>query len=339
MIRDLKNISLKQYNSFGIDVKADRLIEFTETAEIRDLLATDNSILAGKWAILGGGNNILFTEDYHGTLIHPSSHSIQITAEDSLFANVRVGAGADWDEFVEWCVERGLWGVENLSHIPSNVGAAPVQNMGAYGAEVKNVVVSLEMLSTDTLKEVTLSAEHCNFGYRDSVFKNVLRNKVIITAVNFRLSKTPAPDLEYGSIAAEVETLGGPTLHNIRTAVTKIRRNKLPDPSVLGNAGSFFKNPVVDKATADRLKEQFPEMPAYPEENGNGVKLSGAWLIDKAGWKGFRRGDAGVYEKQALFLVNYGNATGQEIIALAKDIQKDIKEKFGVAIEPEVNIW
>lgn len=339
MIERFENISLLPYNSFGVNARAAQMITFTTGAELAEILSGEPGILSGRWNILGGGNNILFTRDYDGTLLHPAGGAIEVTGEDADHVYVRVEAGIVWDEFVEWSVERGLWGTENLSHIPSLAGAAPVQNIGAYGAEVKDITVSVEALDVFSLKSITIAAGHCGFGYRDSIFKHSLKGKAVITAVNLRLGKRPRPVLTYGALAVETEQLGELTPRNIRRAVVGIRKSKLPEPSDTGNAGSFFKNPVVDASVAGKLRNEHPGMPEYPAGDAEKVKLSAGWLIEKAGWKGAVRGRAGVYPKQALILINTGGATGIEIAALAGEIQADVRNKFGIAIEAEVNIW
>jgi UDP-N-acetylmuramate dehydrogenase len=339
MIKQYENINLRSSNSFGIDAVADRLIEFSSAEELKELFSGNHSPLSGRWNVMGGGCNILFTEDYRGTLIRPAAKSIAVTGEDAGNVSVRAEAGLVWDDLAAWCVERGLWGAENLSHIPGHTGAAPVQNIGAYGAEVSGIITSVETFCTDTLNELVITARHCAFGYRESIFKSTLKGRTIITAVNFRLSKKPSPNLSYGALEEETEKLGGPTLRNIRRAVINIRASKLPDPAVAGNAGSFFKNPVVDATTAERLLKEYPGMPVFPNRETGTAKLAAGWLIEQAGWKGLSKGRAGVYPRQALILVNNGGATGSEILALARDIQADVKAKFGVEIDTEVNIW
>ena len=239
---------------------------------------------------------------------------------------------------MENCVERGLWGAENLSLIPGSVGASPVQNIGAYGAEAKDIIYRVHYFDTKECKHFTLSNAECRFAYRESIFKQELKGRAIITSVEFKLSKHPAPNLGYGDLAAEVEARGGATLINIREAVCDIRRRKLPDTSKIGNAGSFFKNPVVDKSVADKLKASHEDMPIYPTADPNKCKLAAGWLIDRAGLKGARRGNVGVHERQALVLVNFGGATGADVINLAHEVQKTVYETFGIWIEAEVNI-
>ena len=337
MATEQRNIDLKPYNSFGVSQMAERLVEFTSYDDLHATLTADPSILAGSWRVLGGGNNTLFTDDYHGTLIHPVSKGITITAERGNDVVVRVEAGEEWDDVVAWAVEHGLWGIENLSLIPGQAGAAPVQNIGAYGTEAKDSIESVEMLCTDTLNRLVLGGEYCSFGYRESIFKQSLAGKVIITAINLRLSRIAAPRLDYGALRAEVEKLGEPSLKNIRQAVITIRESKLPDPKVLGNGGSFFKNPIVEPEVADRLLANYPNMPLYPAE-GDKKKLSSGWLIEQAGWKGKRVGNVGVHDRQALVLVNHGGATGGEVIEFAKMIVAEVEQKFGVRIVPEINI-
>ena len=288
--------------------------------------------------VLSGGNNILFTQDYDGLLITPCGTDIEIVAENEQQVEVEVEAGLEWDDLVQWCVERNLWGIENLSLIPGKVGAAPVQNIGAYGVEAKDAIRSVTMFVPESGNFLTLATEHCAFGYRESVFKQNLRGKVVITSVRFRFSKEPNPILGYGDVIREVEARGGATLKNIREAICDIRRAKLPDTAVLGNAGSFFKNPVVDIEVAERLRSEYPEMPLYPVAGEGKVKLASGWLIDKSGLKGYREGSVGVHERQALVLVNYGGATGGEVIAFARMVQQRVKEHFGIEIDTEVNI-
>ena len=243
-----------------------------------------------------------------------------------------------WDELVAWSVGRGLWGLENLSLIPSSVGAAPVQNIGAYGAEAGDTIVCVEYLSADDLSIVRLDAEACRFGYRDSIFKHELKGCAVITAVEFCLSKRERPNLGYGDVVNEVEALGGATLGNIREAICSIRRRKPPDTAVMGNAGSFFKNPVVDAARADALRREYPDMPTYPAAGEGRVKLAAGWLIDRCGMKGYRDGRVGVHDRQALVLVNLGGATGAEVIELARTVRRRVFDKFGVEIDMEVNV-
>ena len=334
MIREFNNPELAPRNSFHVAQRAARLIEFDRTEDLQELFEKG---MPDPWYVLGGGNNVLFTQDYPGTLLTPVAQGIRIVDEQPDCVTIEADAGVEWDDLVEWAVQHELWGLENLALIPGKVGAAPVQNIGAYGCEAKDAIRSVEMFCTETFNTLVLNREHCAFGYRDSVFKRSLRGRVIITSVRFALSRTPRPRLEYGDLAAEVEARGGITLRNIREAICSIRRAKLPDPAVLGNAGSFFKNPVVEAPVAKRLLAEYPDMPHYAAPEGR-VKLAAGWLIDRAGMKGYREGSVGVHERQALVLVNHGGATGGEVIAFARTVQAKVREKFGIEIDTEVNI-
>ena len=334
MIREFHQISLRTRNSFGVDQQAARLVEFETPEDLRTLFAAG---IPEKWTVLAGGNNILFTRDYDGVLLTPVARGITLLSDDGDEVRVRADAGVEWDDLVEWAVGRGLWGIENLSLIPGKAGAAPVQNIGAYGCEAKDAIRRVEMYCVETGAMLTLDAAHCGFGYRESVFKHDLKGRAIITAVEIALTHTPRPRLGYGDVEREVEARGGATLRNIREAICAIRRAKLPDPAVLGNAGSFFKNPVVGAAAAERLLAEHPDMPHYPAPEGR-VKLAAGWLIDRAGMKGSRKGAVGVHERQALVLVNHGGATGGEVIAFAHEVQEQVREKFGIEIDTEVNI-
>ena len=334
MIREFHQISLRTRTSFGVDQQAARLVEFETPEDLRTLFAAG---IPEKWTVLAGGNNILFTRDYDGVLLTPVARGITLLSDDGDEVRVRADAGVEWDDLVEWAVGRGLWGIENLSLIPGKAGAAPVQNIGAYGCEAKDAIRRVEMYCVETGAMLTLDAAHCGFGYRESVFKHDLKGRVIITAVEIALTHTPRPRLGYGDVEREVEARGGATLRNIREAICAIRRAKLPDPAVLGNAGSFFKNPVVGAAAAERLLAEYPDMPHYPAPEGR-VKLAAGWLIDRAGMKGSRKGAVGVHERQALVLVNHGGATGGEVIAFAHEVQEQVREKFGIEIDTEVNI-
>lgn len=334
MIREFHQISLRGRNSFGVDQRASRLVEFETAEDLRTFFAAG---IPGRWTVLAGGNNILFTEDYDGVLLTPAARQIALVSDDGDEVRLRVDAGVEWDDLVEWAVQRGLWGIENLSLIPGKAGAAPVQNIGAYGCEAKDAIRRVEMYCVETGTVLTLDAAHCGFGYRESVFKHDLKGRVIITAVEIALSHTPRPRLGYGDVEREVEARGGATLRNIREAICSIRRAKLPDPAVLGNAGSFFKNPVVEASVAENLLKAYPDMPHYPAPEGR-EKLAAGWLIDRAGMKGHRAGNVGVHERQALVIVNHGGATGGEVIAFARTVQTRVREKFGIEIDTEVNI-
>lgn len=334
MIREFHHISLRDRNSFGVEQQAARLAEFETPDDLRTLFAAG---IPPRWTVLAGGNNILFTADYEGLLITPVARQIAVTADDGQTVVLRVDAGVEWDDLVEWAVAHGLWGIENLSLIPGKAGAAPVQNIGAYGCEAKDVIERVEMFCVETAAVQTLDAAECGFGYRESVFKHDLKGRVVITAIEIRLSRTPRPRLGYGDVEREVEARGGATLRNIREAICAIRRTKLPDPAVVGNAGSFFKNPVVEAAVAERLLADYPEMPHYPSADGR-VKLAAGWLIDRTGLKGHREGAVGIHDRQALVVVNHGGATGGEVIAFARRVQDRVRERFGIAIDTEVNI-
>lgn len=335
MMKLFYDTDLSDRNSFHVRQRAACIAEFSTTDDLREIFTR---LRPERWMVLSGGNNILFTKDFDGMLIVPRNDNIAVVGDDPGATFVRAGAGTEWDDLVEWAVGHGLWGLENLSSIPGKVGAAPVQNIGAYGAEACDTIVEVEMFCPETMNTLTLAAAHCAFGYRESVFKHSLRGRVIITGVKFRLSKSPQPNIAYGDLQREVEARGGATLRNIREAVCAIRRSKLPDTAVTGNAGSFFKNPVVERAKAESLRAQFPDMPLYPAAGGEGLKLAAGWLIDRAGMKGFAEGCVGVHDRQALVLVNRGGATGSEVLALARKVQRRVEEMFGVTIETEVNI-
>ena len=332
-----ENYNLKPYNTFGIAVKCKYFVKAEQEDELLDF------IRMYEWdpqelLILGGGSNFLFTEDFDGTVFYPAMKGIEIVAEDDTHVYVRVGAGEIWDDWVAWSVEHGYGGVENLSGIPGHVGASPVQNVGAYGMEAKDTIHEVEAIHIERAEKVKLSSTACQFAYRDSIFKRMWKNQYIITRVIFRLNKQHSYRLDYGTIRQELEKCGEEiSLKQIRQAILQIRQDKLPDVQVLPNAGSFFKNPVVDQEIADQLLKQNPKLPVYPTESGK-CKLAAGWLIEQCGWKGKNRGKAGVYEKQALVLVNREGASGIEIAHLANEIKKDVFVKFGILIEPEVYV-
>ncbi len=330
IVKVSENISLAGLNSFGVEGRAARLVEWETAGELRQV------VFEGRWMALGGGNNMLFTGDYDGTLVRSADRRVEITGETEETVLVRAGAGVDWGDFTRWCIERGLWGVENLSGIPGTVGAAPIQNIGAYGAEVSGVVRSVECHAVDTGNGLTLAAEHCGFGYRDSVFKRSLRGRVIITAVVFELSKVPRLNLTYTALAERVA--GVADLETIARAVVEIRNSKLPDPKKTGNAGSFFKNPVVETTLAHAIAARHPGMPLYPAGEPSRTKLSAGWLIEQAGWRGRSEGRVGIHPAQALIVINMGGATGREIVDFARRVQDDVRAKFGVDLTPEVNV-
>lgn len=331
------NFTLRGRNTFGLDATARHWAEFGTNDRLRELiLACRERDL--PWYVLSGGSNIILTGNFPGVVLHPTADGIS-EPEPGL---VRAEAAVVWDDLVGWAVERGLGGLENLSLIPGYAGAAPVQNIGAYGAEAKDTIETVEYFDTETLETVRIAGKDCAFGYRDSVFKGPLRGRAVVTAVEFRLAPEAGGkytyNIGYGDLRDRVMELGGPSLKNIRRAVIAIRREKLPDPAVAGNAGSFFKNPVVPAGQVEALRRQYPDMPGYPCDNGTQVKIPAAWLIDRAGWKGFRCGTVGVHPRQALVLVNLGGATAQEILNLARRIICDVGKKFGITLSMEVNI-
>lgn len=336
MIRFLENYSLQPHNTFGVEAKAKYFFEFTELEDLDVFMQSNQTLQEEKILMLGEGSNILFLNDFDGLVVHPKIPGVQIVNEDRQNVWVEVGSGENWDEFVNYCVETGFGGVENLAFIPGSVGAAPMQNIGAYGQEASNVVASVKGYDLNKHRFVEYSKEECQFSYRNSIFKSKLKNQFIILSVVFRLDKFPEFNLDYKKLEQKVTERGEINLQNIKQAVIDIRTEKLPDVNVIGSAGSFFKNPLVDIATAKKIEGEFNEMPVF--ETGEGkVKLAAGWLIEKAGWKGFREGDLGVHAKQALIIVNYGNATGMDIYNLSEKIKQSVFEKFGVELEREVN--
>lgn len=336
-----KNISIKEYNSFGINVYADLFAKFNSVSELEELLQTktDNRL------ILGGGSNILFTKNINGLVLKNEIRGIKTIKEDEHHVYVQVGAGENWHQFVLQCLQHGWAGVENLSLIPGNVGASPMQNIGAYGVEIKDVFYSLEAYHIRDRKIQNFTLNDCEFAYRESVFKKKFKDEFVITEVTFRLNRVPAFNISYGAIVQELEQMGVQDLsiQAVSQAVINIRSSKLPDPKQIGNAGSFFKNPEIGREVFNDLKQIFPDVVGYELHNER-VKLAAGWLIENSGpeegisWKGFRRGDAGCHNKQALVLVNYGNAIGSEIYGLSEQILQSVKAKFGVELEREVNI-
>jgi len=337
MIRFEEHYSLKPYNTFGVEAGARYFFEFTETQDLQEFIRSNKTISEEKILVLGGGSNLLLVDDFDGLVLHPAVPGIETVREDSRQVWLRAGAGVVWDDFVQFVVASGWGGVENLSLIPGNVGATPVQNIGAYGQEAAAVIDSVAGVDLRTGEEWEIAARDCRFGYRNSLFKNELKGRFVITSVDFRVEKFPELKLHYSGLEEEVQKLGEPSVATVRQAVVAIRQSKLPDPATLGNAGSFFKNPVVSQQQADRLIARYPEIPVYPAGEGT-VKLSAGWLIDRCGWKGVRRGDAGVHEKHALVLVNYGKASGREIFSLSEEISHSVAETFGVTLEREVNV-
>ncbi len=336
MIRLLDNYDLTAYNTFRIRAKAKKFFEFTEPDELIFFLQEGG--LPGNFFVLGGGSNLLLKNDFNGLIIYPNIPGVGEVGEDRNHIFLEAGAGVEWDELVRLSVVFELGGLENLSLIPGKVGAAPVQNVGAYGVEAKEYIHLVRAVDLQTGQKVEFTNEQCRFGYRDSIFKNELKNKVVITSVVFKLDKFPEYNLEYGALKAEVDKAGETTLQNVRDAVIRIREAKLPDPEKIGNGGSFFKNPVVNDDVAKKLKDEYKGMPAYPSGIDDKTKLAAGWLIDQCGWKGYREGNVGVHSEQALVLVNYGGATGAEVVALAEKIKQSVNRKFGIELMPEVNI-
>ncbi len=338
-----KNISLKEYNTFGIDVKAKKFASFKSEQELLELL---NHIPVKEIKlILGGGSNILLLHDIDGYVLKNDIDGIELIKEDEEYVYVRSGAGENWHRFVLFCLQHNYAGVENLALIPGNVGASPMQNIGAYGVEIKDVFHELEAIHLYEKHKRTFSIEECRFGYRESVFKRELKGQYIITSVTFKLNKNPLFQTSYGAIQQELDRMETKELsiQSIAQAVINIRSSKLPDPGVIGNAGSFFKNPVISNQHYEKLKKEFPAIVAFAVTEQQ-TKLAAGWLIehsapkDALSWKGYRRGDAGCFSKQALVLVNYGNAKGSEIYKLSEDIISSVKNKFDIDLEREVNI-
>lgn len=337
----LHDISMLPHNTFGMDVKADNYFEYSSREELRAALPS----LPRPLLCIGAGSNLLFCNDFHGTVVHSAMRDLEVEEFDD-FVLVKAGSGIVWDDFVEWCVQRGYHGAENLSGIPGEVGASAVQNIGAYGTEVCQIIERVEAMDAETGELWLLDGSECGYSYRNSIFKKGLewgthplpQNKYIITSVTYRLSRKWEPNLTYKALAQELDERcdGVPTASEVRQAVKEIRDSKLPDPKVLGNAGSFFMNPVVEASLATSLAKQYPNMPRFAAEDGR-VKLSAAWLIDQCGWKGRSRGSAGCYEHQPLVLVNLGGATGNDVIDLAAAIIRDVSDRFGVTLKMEVN--
>ena len=330
-----ENYSLKNLNSFGINVSAKYFSVFTNTNELAEILESSKE----NKLILGGGSNILFTNNFNGLVLKNEIDGIDILKEDEEHVYVKAGAGVSWHLFVLFCIENNLSGAENLSLIPGSVGASPMQNIGAYGVELKDIFYELEAYNIEEKKTVVFSKADCDFGYRESVFKNKYKGKFVIISVTYLLNKKPVYNTTYGAIETQLEKMGILSISTkaISDAVINIRQSKLPDPKVIGNAGSFFKNPTVSNKQFNLLKKDFPLAIGYPVGDME-TKLAAGWLIEKCGWKGFRKGDAGCHQKQALVLVNYGNATGEEILHLSEKIIDSVKLMFDVNLQREVNI-
>lgn len=334
-----KAYSLLPHNTFGIDVRCRRFIEYDSVDDLRKVVALLSETPDERVLHIGSGSNLLFTKDFDGTVLHSNIRGIDIKTEEDGSVLVCAGAGEDWDVFVAYCVNHNCYGLENLSHIPGEVGASAVQNIGAYGSEVCDFITEVETIELATGQPRIFSKEECRYAYRHSIFKTELRGQYIVTNVTYRLSSTFIPNLSYAALTRELdsrqikrETL---TAEQLRQVVIDVRRSKLPEPSELGSAGSFFVNPVITEEKFHALQSEYPLMPHYIVEGG--VKVPAGWLIEQCGWKGRRLGSAGVYDKQALVLVNYGGATGEDIVRLSKAVQKAVAEKFGIEIHPEVN--
>ena len=335
-----QNISLKNYNSFGIETIARDFCIFKNTEELLELSNNYRDQILSSHFILGGGSNILFTSPRLDTFVLKNELTgIALIDEDANHYYVEAAAGENWHQFVLFCISMGWAGVENLSLIPGSVGASPIQNIGAYGVEVKDLIASVEAYHIADRSFQKFSNEDCAFGYRESVFKNKWKNQFVITHVTYRLSKNPVINSSYGAIEAELEKKGikERTIQSISDAVISIRSGKLPDPKEIGNAGSFFKNPSISTEKYEKLKSHFQDVVGYPNKNGT-IKIAAGWLIERAGWKGYRSGDAGCHSKQALVLVNYGHASGSEIFAVSEKLIESIHAKFGIELEREVNI-
>jgi len=331
-----KNVNLKPYTTFGIDAIAEEFAVFSDVDMLKNLLA---NIQVNEITILGGGSNMLLTKDLNGVVLKNEITGIQLVAESEDSVLLKVGGGVVWHDFVLFTIQNNYFGLENLSLIPGSVGASPMQNIGAYGIEIKDCFEKLDAIEIQTRKEETFTHEQCQFGYRESIFKRKLKGKYVITHVYFRLKKNAVLNTSYGAIDAELDSKGItlPTIKDVSDAVISIRKSKLPDPKELGNAGSFFKNPVVPISIYESIKENFPTVPSY-FINDEEVKIPAGWLIETAGWKGKRVGNCGVHTKQALVLVNYGGATGAEVFDLSQQIIDDVYGKFAIQLEREVNI-
>ncbi len=328
---------LKSHNTFHFDVYAEYFSAPQNVQEIIEVL-TEPTLQNKPCFVLGGGSNVLFQSNFKGLILKPNVQSIQMIHQTAQSVWVEVGAGIDWDSFVEWSVNKGFYGIENLSLIPGNVGASPVQNIGAYGSEIMDVITQVNGIFIDSLERFSLKNNECEFSYRNSIFKNSLKGKTIITSVEFVLSKQGNIKTSYGGVAQEVDRLGGSSLRNARQAIINIRESKLPDPAVIGNVGSFFKNPIVENSVAKKIGKEYPDAPIYKVDEGHS-KIPAGWMIEQCGWKGKSLGNAGVHEKQALVLLNKtGLANGQDILALAHEIEKSVKLKFGIEISKEVNV-
>lgn len=325
-------MNLKSYNTFGIDVNCRELIAFDDAKVLDKVFET----ISGKWYVLGGGSNTLFTKDFDGVIIHPQNIGIEVVEENDDNVLICAQAGVEWDDFVSYCVANNYYGAENLSLIPGSVGASPVQNIGAYGCEAKDIIARVEYYDTVDRCVKNIEAKDCEFGYRDSIFKNSLAGMVVVVSVTFRLSKYFKANVKYGNITNELDPNRELTASLLRDTIIRIREAKLPNPKLIGNGGSFFKNPIVTRQKFEELQKSYPKMPYYDDPKG--VKIPAGWLIDTVGWKGKRDGLVGVHSEQALVLVNYGGGTGGDVMALAGKIICDVESRFGINLSPEINV-
>lgn len=332
------DVDLQPYNTLQVSATASSFAEITSSEQLQDILqhpqSSNQPVL-----VLGGGSNILFADDFDGLVLHVGIEGKEVVKETDEHVWLKIGAGENWHQTVRHCVERGWGGIENLSLIPGTVGAAPIQNIGAYGAELEEVFEWLEAVAIETGEVRRFDHDDCRFGYRDSIFKNELKGKYMVTQVALKLSKKPDLNTSYGAIQSELDkrAISNPTIKDISDIVIDIRNSKLPNPETLGNAGSFFKNPVVDNKVYNRIKEDYPGAPGYPMAEGQ-TKVPAGWLIEEAGWKGKVIGNTGTYKQQALVIVNHGGATGQEILTLAEQVRTSVADQFGIELVPEVNI-
>ena len=334
-MKEYTNYPILRYNTFGMDVKTSCFVEYSSVSELQSFLSAKEYSL--PLLHIGGGSNLLFLSDFKGTILHSAIKGIDITEESDEWIDIKVGAGEVWDDFVSYTVSKGFYGAENLSIIPGEVGASAVQNIGAYGVEAKDIILTVHTVRISDSSERVFSNEECRYSYRNSIFKGEMKGQYIVTHITFRLRKSPVFHLSYGNISSELEKRNlSPSLANIRDIIIEVRRSKLPEPEEFGNAGSFFMNPMVSMQKFKQLESEFPDIPHYPVDE-NTVKIPAGWMIDRCGWKGRNIGPAGVYHKQALVLVNLGGATGKDISCLADEIIKSVYEKFGVDIHPEVN--
>ncbi len=339
MYRLIHNFSLRDHNTFGISAIAKHYLTVNSHGDLLHFLKENNLSDYENRLFLGGGSNLLFINDFNGIVIHPEIGGIRLVSENKSFVEVEAGAGVNWDYFVEWCVEKGWGGIENLSLIPGNIGAVPVQNIGAYGVEAASAIIEVRgiTLDSDSPAESVFNQQECKFGYRTSIFKAQLAGQFIVTSVLFRLSKRPGFQLQYEGLIEKVGQIGGTNLRTVRQAIIEIRKSKLPDPVIVGNAGSFFKNPVVSELIAKSLKNLHPDMPQYPIGSGL-VKIAAGWLIEKTGWKGKSAGKAAIHDKQALVIINKGGASGKEIFRLSELVAEDVLRKFNIVLEREVQV-